>query len=91
MKKRVGRMRSFFGMLLDEANSESRIPVDVYAPMFLCDAICFLIVIFGYSSFGVFFLLTYLKYYVINTITKSIINYYIFLVKKKRGLMLKSF
>lgn len=54
MKKRVGRMRSFFGMLLDDLDSK-RIPVDVYAPMFLCDAICFLIVIFGYSSFGVFF------------------------------------
>uniref|UniRef100_A0A914W7L3 Piezo-type mechanosensitive ion channel component n=1 Tax=Plectus sambesii TaxID=2011161 RepID=A0A914W7L3_9BILA len=40
---------AFFRTLL---NPKDRYPVDVYAPMFVCDFICFFIVIFGYSSFG---------------------------------------
>uniref|UniRef100_A0A915E8J2 Piezo-type mechanosensitive ion channel component n=1 Tax=Ditylenchus dipsaci TaxID=166011 RepID=A0A915E8J2_9BILA len=50
IKDRVAnRVRAFFHLLLNPAN---RYPVDMYAPMFICDAACFLIVIFGYSSFG---------------------------------------
>ena len=35
-----------------------RVSVDVYALMFLCDFICFTIVIFGYWAFGVRLLCT---------------------------------
>ncbi|TKR60802.1 hypothetical protein L596_027991 [Steinernema carpocapsae] len=49
MNKRIGRVRRFFTQLLTPNN---RYPVDIYAPMFMCDVVCFLIVIFGYSSFG---------------------------------------
>ncbi|KAK0410514.1 hypothetical protein QR680_005168 [Steinernema hermaphroditum] len=49
MTKRFGRIRGFFVHLLTPTN---RYPVDIYAPMFMCDVVCFLIVIFGYSSFG---------------------------------------
>uniref|UniRef100_A0A914Y1Z1 Piezo non-specific cation channel R-Ras-binding domain-containing protein n=1 Tax=Panagrolaimus superbus TaxID=310955 RepID=A0A914Y1Z1_9BILA len=46
---KVTKVRGFFGILLHPVN---RVPIDMYAPMFLCDIICFLIVIFGYSDFG---------------------------------------
>ncbi|KAI1714387.1 piezo non-specific cation channel, r-Ras-binding domain-containing protein [Ditylenchus destructor] len=50
IKTRVtSRVRNFFHILLNPAN---RYPVDMYAPMFICDVACFLIVIFGYSSFA---------------------------------------
>ncbi|CAJ0950899.1 unnamed protein product, partial [Mesorhabditis belari] len=50
MNKNVGALRMFFGTLL---TPEGRaIPCDHYAPMFIADITCFLIIIFGYSSFG---------------------------------------
>uniref|UniRef100_A0A915B433 Piezo-type mechanosensitive ion channel component n=1 Tax=Parascaris univalens TaxID=6257 RepID=A0A915B433_PARUN len=46
---RLNVIRRFFSVLL---NPVDRFPLDLYAPMFLCDVICFLIIIFGYSGFG---------------------------------------
>ncbi|VDK21400.1 unnamed protein product [Anisakis simplex] len=46
---RLLAIRQFFRVLM---NPVDRFPLDLYAPMFLCDVICFLIVIFGYSGFG---------------------------------------
>jgi len=43
-------VQGFFQALV---SSDNRFPQDLYAPMFICDAICFVIVIFGYSAFGV--------------------------------------
>lgn len=50
MKHRADRVQGFFQALV---SSDNRFPQDLYAPMFICDAICFVIVIFGYSAFGV--------------------------------------
>jgi len=44
------RPASFIGRLLHPA---CRYIKDLYAPMFLCDFVCCLILVFGYSSFGV--------------------------------------
>ncbi|KAH7730807.1 piezo-type mechanosensitive ion channel component 1 [Aphelenchoides avenae] len=49
MKHRAHRVQGFFESLV---SSDNRFPEDLYAPMFICDAICFVIVIFGYSAFG---------------------------------------
>lgn len=51
MNKNVSALRAFFETLI---RPEGRaIPCDHYAPMFIADITCFLIIIFGYSSFGV--------------------------------------
>jgi hypothetical protein len=43
-------MKGFFSHLLSRAQ---RVTADVYALMFLCDFFNFMVVIFGFASFGV--------------------------------------
>jgi hypothetical protein len=43
-------VRGFFTHLLSTSRG---VPVDVYALMFLCDFFNFLVIVFGFSSFGV--------------------------------------
>lgn len=57
-KKYMNSAKKFFEQLLDPT---SRITVDVYAYMFMCDFINFMVVIFGFAAFGVSFCL-YLFY-----------------------------
>lgn len=49
-QKYTSSTKSFFGQILGPA---SRCTSDVYAYMFLCDFINFLVLVFGFTSFGV--------------------------------------
>ena len=50
MKKYLSSIRLFFNQIL---NLEYKVKVDVYSYMFMCDFFNFLVVIFGFASFGV--------------------------------------
>jgi hypothetical protein len=50
MAKYLSSIRQFFKQIL---NLEYKVKVDVYSYMFMCDFFNFLVVIFGFASFGV--------------------------------------
>jgi hypothetical protein len=50
-RKKVGKSVQKFFKTIDEPPYQ--VKADVYAPMFLCDFINFLVLVFGFNAFGV--------------------------------------